>query len=85
MKGLQKSVDYLYKESNIDKLKNIILKANCCLDYDQLINNLPETFSNIFNRDTQLHKHNTRTNRFILSNMKTVSYGSSSITLKVIK
>ena len=30
-KGPRELVDYLYKESKIDKLKNIIIKANCCL------------------------------------------------------
>ena len=45
-KGPQESVDYLHKESKFDKLKNIIIKANCRLVYDQLKNNLPETFNN---------------------------------------
>ena len=63
-KGPQESVDYLYKESKIDKLKNIIIKDNCRLVYDQLKNNLPETFSNFFTLNTQSHKHNTRKNSY---------------------
>ena len=45
-KGPRDLVDYLYKESKIDKLKSIIIKANCQLVYDQLKTNLSETFSN---------------------------------------
>ena len=85
LKGPRESVDYLYKESKIDKLKNIIIKANWQLVYDQLKNNLSETFSNFFTLNTQLHKHNTRKNRFIFPKVKTISYGSNSITLKAIK
>ena len=50
-----------------------------------LKNNLPETFSNIFTLNTQSHKHNTTKNRLILPKVKTISYGSNSITLKAIK
>ena len=78
------SVDYFYKESKIDKLKNI-MKANCRLVYDQLKNNLPDSFSTFFTLNTQLHKHNTRKNRLVLPKVKTISYGSNSITLKAIK
>ena len=35
-KGSRESVDYLYKESKIVKLKNIIIKANYQLVHDQL-------------------------------------------------
>ena len=42
-KGPQESVDYSYKESKIDKFKNIIIKANCWLVYDQLKNNPSKT------------------------------------------
>ena len=66
-------------------MKNIIIKVNCRLAYDQLKNNLPETFSSFFTLKTQLHKHNTRKNRLILPNVKTTSYGSNSIPLKAIK
>ena len=84
-KDPQESVDYLYKESKIDKLKNIIIKDNCCFVYDQLKNNLPEIFRNFFTLNAQLHKHNTRKNRLILPKVKTITYGSNSITLKAIK
>ena len=59
-KGPQESVDCLYKESKLDKSKNIIIKDYCCLVYDQLKNNLSETFSNFFTLNAQLHKHSTR-------------------------
>ena len=81
-KGPQELVDYLYKES--ENLKNII-KANFWFVYDQLKNNLPETFSNFFTLKIQLHKHNTRIKRFILPKAKTTSWGSNSTTLKAIK
>ena len=68
------SIDYFYKESKIDKLKNI-MKANCRLVYDQLKNNLPDSFSTFFTLNTQLHKHNTRKNRLVLPKVKTISYG----------
>ena len=84
-KGPQESVDYLYKESKIDKLKNIIIKDNCRLVYDQLKNNLSETFSNVFTVNAQLHKHDTRINRLVLPKVETITYGSNSITLKAIK
>ena len=84
-KGPQKSFDCLYKESKIDKLKNILIKDNCHFVYDQLKNNLPETFSNSVTLYAQLHKHNTRKSRLILPKVKTITYGSNSITLKAIK
>ena len=47
-----------YKKFKIDKLKNI----NCQFTYDQLKHNLPQSLSNFFNLNTQLHKRNTRKN-----------------------
>ena len=84
-KGLREGSDYLYKESKINKLKNIIIIANIQLVYNQLKNNLPKTFSNFFTLNTQLHQHNTRKNRLTVSNANTTSYGSNSITLKATK
>ena len=78
-------VDYLYKQSKIDKLKNFIIKTSCWLVYDQLKNNLPETFSNFFTLNTQSHKDNTRKNRLILTKVETISYGSNFITLKAVR
>ena len=80
-KGPQEGSDYLYKESRINKLKNIII-ANCQFIYDQLKNNLPETFSNFLTLNTQLHQHNTRKNGLAVPNANTTSYGSNSITLR---
>ena len=84
-KGPQESVDYLYEESKIDKLKNIIIKDNCRLVYDQLKNNLPEIFRTFFTLNAQLHKHSTRKNRLILPRVKSITYGLNSTTLKAIK
>ena len=44
-KGPPESVDYLYKESKIDKLKNVITKDNSRLVYDQLNITLEKTDS----------------------------------------
>ena len=84
-KGSRESVDYLYKESKIVKLKNIIIKANCQLVYDQLKIIFQKLLVIFFTLNTELHKHNTRKNRLILPKVKTISYGSNSITLKTIK
>ena len=84
-KGPREGADYLHKESKINKLKNIIRIANCQFVYDQLKNNLSETFSNFFTLNPQLHQHNTRKKRLAVPNAKTISYGSNSITLKAIK
>ena len=84
-KSLQESVDYLYKESKIDNLESIIRKDNCCLVCDQLKNNLPETCTNFFTLNAQLHNHSTRKNKLILPKVKTISHGSNSVTLKAIK
>ena len=80
-KGPQEGSDYLYKESRINKLKNIII-ANCQFIHDQLKNNLPETFSNFLTLNTQLRQHNTRKNGLAVPNANTTSYGSNSITLR---
>ena len=84
-KGPREGADYLHKESKINKLKNIIRITNCQFVYDQLKNNLSETFSNFFTLNPQLHQHNTRKKRLAVPNAKTISYGSNSITLKAIK
>ena len=84
-KGPREGADYLHKESKINKLKNIIRITNCQFVYDQLKNNLSETFSNFFTLNPQLHQHNTRKKRLAVPNAKTISYGSNSITLEAIK
>ena len=81
LKVHEKDLTTLHNESKINKLKDII----CHFLYDQLKNNLPETFSNFFTLNTQLHQHNTRKNRFNVPNANMTSYGSNSITLKAIK
>ena len=84
-KGSRELVDYVYKGSKIDKLKTIIIKANCRFVYDQLKSNLLKTFSNFLTLNIQLHKHNIRKHRLIFPNVNTTSYGSNSITRKAIK
>ena len=86
-KGPQEGSDYLYKEYKINKLKNIIIIANCQFVYDQLKNYLPQrNFSNFFSLDTQLHQHNTRKNILAVPNANMMtSYRSYSISLKAIK
>ena len=74
----------LYKESKIDKVRNIIIIANCRFVYDQLQKKLPENFSIFFTLNTQLHHHNTRGNKLIVPNVNAARYGSNAITLKEI-
>ena len=83
-KGPREEANKLHKEPKTDKLKNILIPS-CQFVYDQLKNNLPETFNIFFTLNSQLHKHNTRKNRLIVPNTKTASYSSNSITLKAIK
>ena len=78
-KGPQELVDNLYKDSKINKLKSIIIKANCRFVYDQLKNNLPETFSNFFTLNTNFFT------LIYLSIVKTASCFYNSITLKAKK
>ena len=61
-KGPREETNNWYKKSKINKLKSIIID-NCQFIYDQLKHNLPESLSNFFNLNTQLHKRNTRKNR----------------------
>ena len=84
-KGLREGAENLYKESKIDKVRNIIIIANCQFVYDQLQKKLPENFSDIFTLNTQLHHRSTRGNKLIGPNVNTTRYGSNSITLKAIK
>ena len=71
LKVHEKDLTTLHNESKINKLKDII----CHFLYDQLKNNLPETFSNFFTLNTQLHQHNTRKNRLAVPNANMTSYG----------
>ena len=81
----KQGAEKLYKKLKIDKVRNIIIIANCWFAYDQLQKNLPESFSDFFTLNTQLHHHNTRGNKLIVPNINTTRYGSNSITLKAIK
>ena len=59
-----------------------------CFIYDQLHNNLPNTFSNYFKLLKNQHRHNTRgSNHFTLNvpRVNTETYGSNSIKIKASK
>ena len=57
-KGPREGAENLYKQSKIDKVRNIIIIANCQLVYEQLWKKLPENFSDFFTLKTKLHHHN---------------------------
>ena len=81
--GPREGVENLYKESKIDKIRNII--TNCQFVYDQLRKKLPENFIGFFTLNTQLQHHNTGSKKRIVPNVNTTIYESNSITLKAIK
>ena len=83
--GPREGVENLYQESKIDKIRNIIIVTNCQFVYDQLRKKLPEDFSDFYTLNTQLHHHNTGSNKHIVPNVSTTIYESNSITLKAIK
>ena len=60
-KGPREGGENLYKESKIDKVRNIII-ANCQFVYNQQRKKLPESFSDFFTLKAHLHHHNTRGN-----------------------
>ena len=55
-------VHHFEDDTNILHISNSLKDVKCWFVYEQLKNNLPETFSNFFSLNTQLHKHNTRKN-----------------------
>ena len=80
--------DPLCANHKILKLQNIITLNNCLFIYDQLCDNLPNTFSNYFKLLKNQHRHNTRgSNHFTLNvpRVNTETYGSNSIKIKAIK
>ena len=80
--------DLLCANCKILKLWNIITVNNCLFIYDQLCDNLPNTFSNYFKLLKNQHRHNTRgSNHFTLNvpRVNTETYGSNSIKIKAIK
>ena len=80
--------DPLYANHKIFKLQNIIALNNCLFIYDQLYDNLPNTFSNYFKLLKNEHRHNTRgSNYFILNvpRVNTETCGSNSIKIKANK
>ena len=77
--------DPLYANHKILKLQNIIEQLPVYL-YDQLCDNLPNTFSNYFKLLKNQHRHNT-IEPFTLNvqRVNTQTYGSNSIKIKAIK
>ena len=78
--------DPLCANHKILKLQNIITLNNCLFIYDQLCDNLPNTFSNYFKLLKNQHRHNT-IEPFTLNvqRVNTQTYGSNSIKIKAIK
>ena len=80
--------DPLYANHKILKLQNIITSNNCLFIYDQLCDNLLNTFSSYFKLLKNQHRHNTTgSNPFTLNipRVNTETYGSNSIKIKAIK
>ena len=80
--------DPLYASHTILKLQNIITLDNCFFIYDQLCDNLPNTFSDYFKLLKNQHRDNTRgSNHFTINvpRVNTETYGSNSIKIKAIK
>ena len=51
-KSPREGAENLYKESKIDKVRNIIITANCRFVYDHLRKKLPENLSDFFTLKT---------------------------------
>ena len=80
--------DPLYANHKILKLQNIITSNNCLFIYDQLCDNLLNTFSSYFKLLKNQHRHNTTgSNPFTLNipRVNTETCGSNSIKIKAIK
>ena len=84
-KGPREGDKNIYKESKIDKVRNITIIVNCWFVYIQLWKKLAENFSDLFTLNIQLPHHNTRGNKLSVTNVNTTVYRSNCITLKVIK
>ena len=75
----------LYKSSKILKLIDLIKLTNILFVYDQINNNLPNTFENYFQLKGQQHNHFTRGKILNLPQVNTSLYGSNSITLSAVR
>ena len=75
----------LYKSSKILKLIDLIKLNNILFVYDQINNNLPNTFENYFQLKRQQHNHFTRGKILNVPQVNTSLYGSNSITLSAIR
>ena len=84
-KGLLEYSSPLYKSSKILKLIDLIKLNNILFVYDQINNNLPNTFENYFQLKRQQHNHFTRGKILNVPQVNTSLYGSNSITLSAIR
>ena len=71
----------LYKNSKILKLMDLIKLSNTLFVFDQINNNLPNTFENYFQLKRQQHKHFTRGKILNVPQINTAHYGFNSIIL----
>ena len=67
-KGRNDPTNPLFKKLEIIKLEDILLCNNCIFAYDQINENLPENFKNLFLTAENQHNYNTRgaTNKTII-------------------
>ena len=75
----------LYKSSKMLKLIDLIKLNNILFVYDQINNNLPNTFENYFQLKRQQHNHFTRGKILNVPQVNTSLYGSSLINLSAIR
>ena len=79
------SIEQIYTESKIFKLKDIVTISNLKFVYDQMNKLLPRVFKKIFINKTRQHLYNTRGNSLDVPQVKTTTYGSNSFTLHAIR
>ena len=79
------SIEQIYTESKIFKLKDIVTISNLKFVYDQMNKLLPRVFEKNFINKTRQHLYNTRGNSLDVPQVKTTTYGSNSFTLHAIR
>ena len=80
-KGRNDPTNPLFKKLEIMKLEDIFLYNNCIFAYDQINENLPENFKNLFLTAENQHNYNTRgtTNKTIIkTTINSTTYGLNS-------
>ena len=81
-KGRNDPTNPLFKKLEIIKLEDILLCNNCIFAYDQINENLPENFKNLFLTAENQHNYNTRgtTNKTIIkATINSTTYGLKSV------